>query len=250
MKISIITAVRNNRDTIADALESLLAQTHRDMELIVIDGNSTDGTREVLARYADRLAILVSEPDSGTYDALNKGVQRATGDVIGFLHADDLLADNTVLARIASVFADTTTDGSYGDLLYVGKQDVSHVIRYWRSCDFKPSLLAKGWMPPHPTLYLRRAVYQRFGGFDTAFRIAADYDFMLRILKSGELRMTYIPQVLVKMRVGGVSNRSLANLLRKSREDWQVLQRNGVGGLLTLLQKNLSKLPQFFHSLR
>ncbi len=246
MKISVITAVRNNRDTIAQALDSVLAQTHPYVELIVIDGASTDGTSAVLSGYADRLAVLVSEPDQGIYDALNKGIARATGEVIGFLHADDLLADRNVLATIAAVLSKSAADGVYGDLLYVRKHNPQQVMRYWHSCDFTPALLAKGWMPAHPTLYLRREVYQQFGSFDTRLRIAADYDFMLRILKSGTVQLRYIPQVLVKMRSGGASNRSLPNLWRKSCEDLQVLRRNRVGGLFTLLMKNLSKLPQFF----
>lgn len=247
MKISVITAVRNNRDTIAAALDSVLAQTHSDIELVVIDGNSTDGTREVLAHYAKRLAVLVSEPDSGIYDALNKGIAHATGDVIGFLHADDLLADPGALAAIAAGFAETGADGVYGDLLYVRKQDPDSVIRNWRSCAYKPELLQQGWMPAHPTLYLRRAVYEQYGCFDTSFKIAADYDFMLRILKPNVLLMHYLPQVLVKMRLGGASNRSLRNLLRKSREDLQALRMNFVGGWWTLIRKNLSKLPQYLH---
>jgi len=246
MKISVITAVRNNCDTIAEALDSVLAQTHADVELIVIDGASTDGTGSVLERYAPRLSVLVSEPDLGIYDALNKGIARATGDIIGFLHADDLLADRNVLATIAAAFSQAATDGVYGDLLYVSKRNPQQVVRYWRSCEFTPRLLAKDWMPAHPTLYLRRQVYRQFGGFDTSLRIAADYDFMLRVLCSGTLQLTYIPQVLVKMRVGGASNRSMANLWRKSREDWRALRRNRVGGIFTLLLKNLSKLPQFF----
>jgi glycosyltransferase len=246
LKISVITAVRNNRDTIAAALDSVLAQTHRDIELIVIDGASTDGTLNILARYATRLHVLVSENDHGIYDALNKGLMRATGEVIGFLHADDLLADNEVLQRIATVFADTGADGVYGDLVYVNQRQPERVVRYWRSREFFPKLLARGWMPPHPTLYLRRDIYHRFGLFDPGFRIAADYDFMLRILKVPQLKFVHIPAVLVKMRVGGASNRSVANLCRKSAEDLRALRRNGIGGFVTLVWKNLSKLPQFF----
>jgi glycosyltransferase involved in cell wall biosynthesis len=244
MKISVITAVWNNCETVAQALDSVLSQTHTDVEMIVIDGASTDGTREVLERYRDRLAVLVSERDAGIYDALNKGIALANGDVIGFLHADDLLADSTVLARIASAFT-RDIDGVYGDLLYVRKQNPSQTVRYWRSRPFTPDLCGKGWMPAHPTLYLRRAVYHQHGQFDTSYRIAADYDFMLRILMAGT-KVVYLPAVLVKMRVGGISNRSLGNLLRKSREDLRALQQNRVGGIWALLRKNLSKLPQFF----
>lgn len=211
----------------------------------MIDGASTDGTLQVLQRYRDRIAVLVSERDSGIYDALNKGLAQATGDVIGFLHADDLLADSGVLTRIAAAFA-AGADGVYGDLLYVNKQDPSQIVRYWRSRIFTPDLPAKGWMPAHPTLYLRRSVYGKLGRFDTGFRIAADYDFMLRVMRDQSLRLHYLPQVLVRMRVGGASNRSLGNLLRKSQEDWKALRKNGVGGVWTLVRKNFSKLPQFF----
>jgi glycosyltransferase involved in cell wall biosynthesis len=245
MKISVITAVYNNRDTVAQALDSALAQTHPDVELIVIDGGSTDGTLQVLHGYADRLAVLVSEPDRGIYDALNKGIARASGEVVGFLHSDDLFADTAVLSRIAAAFADPEVDAVYGDLLYVSKADPSRVVRTWRAGAFTPAKLARGWMPPHPTFYVRRAVYAQLGGYDTSYRIAADYDCMLRLLGKGGLRAAYIPEVLVKMRVGGASNRSLKNILQKSREDYRALRKNGVGGLGALAWKNLSKLPQF-----
>jgi glycosyltransferase len=246
MKISIITAVYNNRDTVAQALDSALAQNHPDIELVVIDGGSTDGTLQVLQGYADRLAVLVSEPDRGIYDALNKGIARASGEVVGFLHSDDLLADERVLSRIAQAFGDPKIDAAYGDLLYVRKDDPTKVVRTWRSAAFSPTRLAHGWMPPHPTLYVRRAVYERLGGYDTSYRIAADYDCMLRLLGKGGIRAVHIPEVLVKMRVGGASNRSLKNILQKSREDYRALRTNEVGGLRALAWKNLSKLPQFF----
>lgn len=245
MKISVITAVYNNSDTVAQALDSALAQTHPDVELIVIDGGSTDGTLAVLQGYADRLAVLVSEPDRGIYDALNKGIARASGEVVGFLHSDDLFADIAVLSRIAVAFTDPAVDAAYGDLLYVRKDDPSRVVRTWRSAAFSAVRLAHGWMPPHPTLYVRRTVYERLGGYDTSYRIAADYDCVLRLLGKGGIRTAYIPEVLVKMRVGGASNRSLKNILQKSREDYRALRVNGVGGLRTLAWKNLSKLPQF-----
>ena len=245
MKISVITAVYNNRGTVAQALDSALAQTHPDVELIVIDGGSSDGTLQVLQGYADRLAVLVSEPDRGIYDALNKGIARAGGEVVGFLHSDDLFADEHVLARIAAAFADPAVDAAYGDLLYVRKDAPDRVVRTWRAGAFTPGNLAHGWMPPHPTFYVRRSVYQRLGGYDTSYRIAADYDCVLRLLGKGGIRAAYIPEILVKMRVGGASNRSLKNILQKSREDYRALRVNGVGGLWALAWKNLSKLPQF-----
>lgn len=245
MRISVVTAVFNGRETIAHALESALAQGGADCELVVIDGNSTDGTQEILDRYADRISALVSETDEGIYDALNKGIRTASGDIVGFLHADDMFADASVLSRVARAFSDPEVDAVYGDLLYVDKLDPSKVIRYWRAGEFSRERLGWGWMPPHPTFYVRRSVYERLGGFDTSYRIAADYDCMLRFLGRGELRVAYIPHVLVKMRVGGASNRSLGNIVRKSREDWRALRTNGVGGVGALLWKNLSKLQQF-----
>ena len=245
MKISIITAVYNNRATLADALDSALAQDHPDKELIVIDGASTDGTRDVLQRYAGRLAQVVSEPDRGIYYALNKGLRRATGDAVGFLHSDDTFADDRVLSRIAAALADPGVDACYGDLRYVRHDDPARVVRHWRSGPYQRRNLAWGWMPPHPTFYARRAVYQRLGDFDTRYRIAADYDCLLRFLGAGGIACAYIPEVLVHMRVGGASNRS-RNLLKKSREDYHALRHNQIGGFGTLLLKNLQKLPQFF----
>ena len=245
MRVSVITVVYNNRDTIADAIESVCAQRGAEIELIVVDGASTDGTRDVLARYASKISLLVSEPDRGIYDALNKGISLATGDVIGFLHSDDVLADNEAIARVAVQFADASVDAVYGDLVYVRKDDPSRIVRTWTAGSYTPSRIARGWMPPHPTFYARRSVYERLGKFDTSFRIAADYDCMLRFLKAG-IRVAYIPHLQVRMRVGGASNKSLANIIKKSSEDFRALRRNNVGAVVALLCKNLRKVPQFF----
>lgn len=192
--------------------------------------------------------MLISEPDRGTYDALNKGIARASGEVIGFLHADDGYADAEVLARIAAAFADPAVDAVYGDLVYVSQADTDHVIRYWRAGEYRPARLHWGWMPPHPTLYLRRALYERHGVFDLRYRIAADYDLMLRVLSRLTGRIVYLPQVLVRMRLGGISNRSWRHILRKSTEDYRALRANQIGGLGALAWKNLSKAPQFFYA--
>jgi glycosyltransferase involved in cell wall biosynthesis len=246
LKISVVTAVFNKHDTVAGALDSLFSQTYSGVESVVIDGGSSDGTLAVLEKYRDRVAVLVSEPDGGIYDALNKGIARSSGDVIGFLHADDVLADAQVLQRIATAFEDPQVDAVYADLKYVKHDDVNRQVRYWRSREFTPALLRRGWMPPHPTFYVRRAVYEKMGGFDTRYRIAADYDSILRFFGSKNFFSCYIPHVLVLMRTGGASNRSLRNIIIKSREDYSALRRNRVGGLLTLVSKNLSKLGQFF----
>jgi glycosyltransferase involved in cell wall biosynthesis len=245
LKISVITAVFNNRDTVAAALDSVLSQTHADTEVIIIDGGSTDGTLALLAGYANRVATLISERDGGIYHALNKGIALATGEVVGFLHSDDLMADASVLKRVVDAFADPDVDAVYGDLVYVRHSDPTHVVRAWKAGEFVPSQLAWGWMPPHPTVYVRREIYERLGGFDLSYRIAADYDCMLRFLAAG-IRSVYIPHLMVRMRVGGVSNRSLGNLFLKSREDYAVLHKNGFEPIRALLGKNLRKLPQFW----
>lgn len=239
-----ITAVFNDHATVRDALDSLFAQSHLDIESIVIDGGSVDGTLDILRAYKGRVGVLLSEPDRGIYDAFNKGVLLTTGDVVGFLNADDLLADTDALSKIAAVFSDPLIDAVYGDLLYVCRDNCEQIFRYWESGLFTRRKLGWGWMPPHSALYLRRGIYERFGLFDVSYRIAGDYDFILRVLGSG-IRAAYLPEVLVKMRVGGASNRSLANILQKSAEDLRALKSNRIGGVGALAWKNVSKLPQF-----
>jgi glycosyltransferase involved in cell wall biosynthesis len=238
--------VRNRVATVGQALDSVRSQSWPDVEHIVIDGASTDGTLELLESRRGEIAVLVSENDSGIYDALNKGLALATGDVIGLMHSDDIYTDNGVLADVAAAFADPAIDAVYGDLDYVSREDTGRIIRRWRSGEYSPARLAEGWMPPHPTLYLRRSVIERWGGFDEDFRIAADYDVILRYFGRGRIRPAYVPRVLVKMRVGGESNRSIGRMLRKSREDFRALRRNDIGGFRTLFRKNLSKIGQFF----
>ncbi len=245
MKISVITAVYNRAGSIAQAVESIQAQSWPNVEHVVIDGASTDGTLQILQSCLGDGAVLVSEPDKGIYDALNKGLARATGDIVGLMHSDDFYADDNVLRSVADAFADPAVDAVYGDLEYVAKADTSRIIRRWQSGEYDRDKLSWGWMPPHPTLYLRRSVIEQWGGFDTGFRIAADYDAILRYFGRGQVRAAYIPRVLVKMRVGGESNRSLAKIWLKTREDYAALRRNGVGGVGALAWKNLSKLRQF-----
>jgi glycosyltransferase involved in cell wall biosynthesis len=245
LHISVITAVFNRAATLGEALRSVRAQQCPNIEHIVIDGGSTDGSLDVLEAHKGGIAKMISEPDGGLYDALNKGIRHASGDVIGFLHADDQFASPMALARVAAAFEDPAVGAVYGDLVYVNKNDISHVVRYWRAGQYQREHLSQGWMPPHPTFYVRKDVYSRFGVFDTRYRIAADYENMLRILWRGRVQAAYIPEVLVRMRLGGVSNVSLFNMLHKSREDYAAMRQNGIGGLQALLLKNVTKLPQF-----
>jgi len=242
---SIVTAVWNRASTLPQAIDSLDTQTHGRWEHVVQDGGSTDGTLEGLANRPDPRRSVVSERDSGIYDALNRGMARCTGDVIGLLHSDDFLAHPQVLERVARMFASTGADAVYGDLDYVAADDPSRVIRHWRSGGYARDKLRRGWMPPHPALFLKRAVIDRHGGYDTSFRIAADYDAILRYFFKGGISAAYLPEVLVKMRVGGESNRSLERIVTKSREDLRALRGNGVGGIGALAWKNLSKISQF-----
>jgi len=248
LKISIVTATWNCASTVGDCLDSVAAQTWTEREHVVIDGASRDATVAVLEARHARIAVLVSEPDQGIYDALNKGIAHASGDVVGFLHADDVYASPDVLARVAEAFADPDVAAVHGDLQYVRKDDTSQVVRHWRSGPFNSARLRRGWMPPHPTLYVRREWYERIGGFDTRYRIAADYHSILRLFSQPDFRSAYVPKVFVKMRLGGASNRSLKNIVRKSREDLDALRSTGVGGVGTLAWKNLSKLTQFRRS--
>jgi glycosyltransferase involved in cell wall biosynthesis len=249
MKISVITATWNCEETIEDCLTAVASQSHPDIEHLVIDGASKDGTMSVLQAKREQLAVLLSEPDQGIYDALNKGLARSSGDVVGFLHADDIYAHADVLADVAKAFADPQVCAVYGDLQYVRQHDVTQLVRHWASSPFTPRLLAQGWMPPHPTLYVRREWYSRIGGFDVRYRIAADYFSILQLFSQPGFKAVHLPDVLVKMRLGGASNRSIKNMIRKSQEDFDALRRSGfgpVGACRALFMKNLSKLGQFF----
>jgi len=245
MKISIVTAVYNREATIADALNSVHHQTYPHVQHIVQDGGSTDATLDIVRAHKNDRIDLVSGDDSGIYEAINRGMQRAQGDVVGLMHSDDVFAHETVLSQIAHAFEDPQVDCVYGDLQYVASGDTNRVIRHWKSGDYSREILKRGWMPPHPTFYLRRAILERLGDYDTSYQIAADYDAMLRWLWTGGIRPAYIPEVLVKMRVGGESNRSLSRIMQKSREDLRVLKSNGVGGVQALFLKNISKIRQF-----
>ena len=244
MKISIITITYNSAKTVQRALASVQEQTYPDIEHIIVDGASTDGTREIIEAYAAKHKNVrwVSEKDNGIYDALNKGIGMATGDVIGFLHSDDKLYSPDSIGQIAAAFQTSETDVVYGDLQYCNGQ---RVVRRWKSNDFHPRALKYGWMPPHPTVYVRSKVYQEVGLYDDLFHISADYDMILRIFTAG-YQTRYIPEVLVSMETGGASNRNAKARLSKTQEDFLVLKKNHVGaGLLTVACKQLRKIRQF-----
>ncbi len=244
MKISIITITFNSAKTIQRALDSVQSQTYKDIEHIIVDGASTDGTKEIIEAYAKKHQNVrwKSEKDSGIYNAINKGIRMATGDVIGFLHSDDVFFSPDSIGQIAAALEREKVDVVYGDLQYCKGPKV---VRRWKSNDFNPCALKYGWMPPHPTVYVRREVYQQVGEYDEWFRISADYDMMLRIFTAG-YKSKYIPQVLVCMEVGGASNKNTQARLSKTQEDRVVLKKNQVGaGYLTVACKQLRKIKQF-----
>lgn len=246
--ISVVTATWNCASTLPDCLRSASEQSYRNFEHVVVDGGSTDGTLGVLNAHSGQIAQMVSERDRGIYDALNKGIAMSRGEVIGFLHADDLYAGPAALESIAAAFDDPSISAVYGDLVYVQKDDTSKVVRRWKGKAATRRDLRLGWMPAHPTLYVRREWYDRIGGFDTTYRISADYLSVLQLFSAQGFRARYVPETLVTMRLGGASNRSLQSITRKSKEDWRALRSCGFNPLqsaTSLLFKNLSKVQQF-----
>jgi len=247
MKISIITVSFNSAATIEATLSSVAAQPYATIEHIIVDGGSTDGTLDIIKRYRSSLAHVITEPDKGIYDAMNKGIALASGYVIGILNADDFYANENVIAQIAKVFEDELVDACYGDLVYVDTILTNKVFRYWRSGDYRPERFYHGWMPPHPAFFARRALYEKHGSFNLALGSSADYELMLRFLLKYGANVVYIPAVLVKMRTGGVSNASLRNRLRANRMDRLAWRINGLHPRpWTMYMKPLSKLKQFF----
>ena len=247
LKISIIVATYNSSKTIRSCLDSIFNQNYSSIEINLIDGKSSDNTLDIVKNYNRKIPIkIISEEDNGIYDALNKGIYSSTGDIIGFVHSDDILASSTIFSEIIKKISLENFDGVYGDLQYVDFDKTDKVIRNWKSCDFNDKLLKKGWMPAHPTFFLKKAVYDKHGGFNLNYSISSDYDFMIRVLNDNSLKFCYLPRVISKMRVGGSSNRSLKNILKKSREDYIIIKKNKVGNFITLVRKNLLKINQYF----
>lgn len=227
MKITIITVCYNSESTIADTLLSVANQSFQEVEHLVIDGNSTDLTIKVVESNRHRNLLLFSEPDNGIYDAMNKGFRHASGEVIGFLNSDDYYVDVSVLEKVAMAFQDQSVEACYADLEYV-TQDNSRIARYWKSKSFAKGDFARGWCPAHPTFYVRKSALERLGYFDTSFKFAADVEFMMRYLEGGALKSVYIPHVMVRMRLGGSSNKSWANILKQNKEIFRALRKNKV----------------------
>lgn len=240
MKISTITVCFNSATTIASTLHSVAQQKNLDIEHVVIDGDSTDGTVDLVCQHGTHVSTLVSEPDWGIYDAMNKGLRLSCGDVICFLNADDRYAHTNVLANVAEQMEREGLDALLGDVAFFHADAPDRMIRRYRSARFKPERLGWGWMPAHPALFVRRAVYDRVGLFRTDFKIAGDYDWVVRAFKSGNLRYQYRPEVLVHMQMGGISTRGWRNSLLLNQEVMRACRENGIA---TNWFKILSKYP-------
>lgn len=248
IKVSIITVVRNRVNVISQAISSVQSQDCRHIEHVIIDGASTDGTLELIQKLAREKTVLISEPDSGIYDALNKGIVNSTGDIIGLLHSDDYFSDELVISDVSRLFEDPSVDIVYGDLNYVSSINSDRVIRRWVAGEFSQAKLAWGWMPPHPAVFIRRSIIDTYGAYDTSYRISGDYDSLLRYFWQGKPKVIYLNRVLVNMRIGGASNQSLRHIMRKMGEDYRALRQNGIGGFGALIWKNISKVSQFLKS--
>lgn len=249
MKISIITVVFNGKDTIGHTIESVLSQTYKDIEYIIIDGGSTDGTVDIIKNFEDRIAYWMSEPDNGIYDAMNKGIKVATGEIIGILNSDDMYADSSVIEEVVNRISREKADTCYGDLVYVDKNNTQKVIRQWKSGSYQKDKFKKGWMPPHPTFFVKSEVYEKYKFFNTDFTIAADYELMLRFLYKFGCSTAYIPRVLVKMRTGGNSHPSITNTIRSNMECYRAWKVNELNpNLITFILKPLSKVTQYIRN--
>ena len=245
MKISIITVVWNNAKTIKDAINSVLNQSYKDVEYIVIDGASTDGTIEIVQSYGDKIKFI-SEKDNGLYDAMNKGIRMATGDVVGILNSDDFYASDKILQIVADEFLKGNIDSVYANLEYIDANDPKRVIRYWRSKKYQEGLFRSGWHPAHPTFFVKKEIYEKYGVFDLSFKIAADYELMLRFFEKCKITRSYVDEVFVKMRIGGESNRSIKNIIKANMESYKAWKANGLYiNPLRFLLKPFSKIIQF-----
>jgi glycosyltransferase involved in cell wall biosynthesis len=251
LKISVITATFNSAKFINCCLSSVQNQTYKNIDHIVIDGASTDETLSILESNRDQLKIIISEPDKGVYDAMNKGIMISEGDIIGFLNSDDFYANNEVLSKVAKLFSkNPSLDGCYSDLIYTNQFNTKKNVRYWKSSKFVPGLFSKGWCPPHLTFFVRRAVYEKFSKFNLNYNIASDVELMMRFLEVHKINVQYIPEVWVKMRMGGLSNKNFLSIIKQNREILHALKKHKLlnNFFIFLIYKIISRMKQFINS--
>jgi len=246
MKVSIITVTMNSERYLSDCIDSVRRQNYRDIEHIIIDGKSTDGTLNIILKNLNHISYWISETDRGMYDAINKGLQMATGDVIGILNSDDMFASADAVKSIVDCFETTGTDTVYGDLVYVDACNTQKILRYWKGVSYKRSRFRYGWMPAHPTFYMRRELIEQYGSYENHYYTAADYEFMARYLFLHKVSSQYVDAMLVKMRSGGISNENFKSRLRANRRDFLAMRKNKIPfSFLVSILKPLIKLPQF-----
>jgi glycosyltransferase involved in cell wall biosynthesis len=247
MKISIITATFNSASTILNCIDSVNRQSYPDIEHLIIDGASRDETLAIINSVPNRVKQIISEPDKGIYDAMNKGIAAATGEIVAILNSDDLYIDGTVIEKIMGIFEMTGTDCVYGDLYYVNKENTDRISRHWKTLEFKPGAFYKGWHPAHPSFFLRKNVYNTYGNFDLSFNLAADFEFMLRMLERHHISSVYYPFPLVRMRLGGKTNVSLKNIYLQNIECIKAFEKNGLKvSKLYPLYRLVPKIRQYF----
>ncbi|MBO1883930.1 glycosyltransferase [Capnocytophaga sp. Marseille-Q4570] len=246
MKVSIVTPTYNSAKTIVDTILSVNKQDYANIEHIIIDGGSKDNTLELIRNTPNRVKKIISEPDKGIYDAMNKGVALATGDIVGILNSDDFYNSNDVIAKVVKTFQEGEYEGVYGDLEYVDARNTNRVLRYWESKAYKEGLFKKGWHPAHPTFFVKKEVYDKYGNFNLKYKIGADYEIMLRFIEKNRIKVAYIPETLVKMRVGGASNQSIKNIIKANIECYNAWKDNGLSILpFVFILKPLSKTLQY-----
>lgn len=246
-RISIITVAFNSVKTIKDTIYSIISQDYNNIEYLIIDGGSTDGTIDIVNQYSNDIQYVISEPDNGIYDAMNKGIKAATGDIIGILNSDDFFSNNQVISNVVKMFSTSRCDCLYGDLVYIKPRNLKKVVRYWKSGFFSISKLENGWMLPHPTFFVQKRIYDKYGLYNINLKTAADYEMILRLLYKNRLKVAYIPEVMVKMRLGGESNKSFWNRLRANKEDSLAWKQNKLNKPIFIrFTKPLQKLKQFF----
>jgi glycosyltransferase involved in cell wall biosynthesis len=249
MKVSVITVTYNSEKTIRDTIESVISQDYDNREYVIVDGASTDNTAKIIEEYSNNIDIFVSEPDDGIYDAMNKGIELSQGDIVGFLNSDDILSNTHIISDIASRFLDTEIDAIYGDLVYVDSIDTDNIVRYWKAGIISGTDIKYAVHPPHPTFYVRKNILDKCGLFDTQYSIAADVDLMIRLLGRCQIRADYIPEILVKMRMGGVTNKNLRNIMRQNIEIRKSLKANKLDSNLFMfvMKKLASRLRQYIN---
>jgi glycosyltransferase involved in cell wall biosynthesis len=228
MKITIVTVCRDSVATIKETLASVASQSYENIEHIVVDGGSVDGTLAIIREWKKHPILLISEPDRGMYDAMNKGIGMATGDVIGILNSDDVYYNSNILEDVSKVMSDASLDACYADLIYVNNNNPEKIIRYWKSCSFEKGLFSLGWMPPHPTFFTRRLIYENYGRFDLNYSFAADVELLARLLDRFEIKSVYVPKIFVKMRFGGTSNKSIFNIIKQNIEIYKACKKNNL----------------------